>query len=1133
MKTWLLFVFALAPALGFSQRGIDKNRTLTEKTCQTLPDKTGEFEILYPGNWENATEVVMYQSDEWGYVTGNNNYDDMAKGQVFQIMKPCYIYSAYFWFGDIQGTGGTLEFNIWSFNEEPGELIHTQTIPAHQVSASDDINDAFLVEFDPPVRMDSDFMMGFGLANLDSTIVGLWSSINGDGGGLGLAWEQWSDESWYPFNHPSGWNLDIDLAIFPVIIWDAEDPDPDPDPDPEFGMISQLRVNQRQDGSGLLDIYYNLEGELDRYFVEADLSLDGGASFIRMNKACMSGDFLPATTGTDKHLVYDAGQCSPGTSTHQAKIRLNAVSDLNIIYGPAGTYSILPPSYLNQEGQLQMLESSATAVVKPGQQAASVAVTFNITDKQSVGGMDDYEISFPVLLKVDDPERLRVNVKLMGDIILPLHGIYNAASRTYSIKTFGIVNNWVMCVVDAEPMAMVSSVSAKNLPVKKSPNAAKAWSALDFTIFDDSQLPSPFSESIIRDHILTVARDALITLQSNGFKAPKLQLDPNGGFQLFLIDREKIAGLGSASYYEPPDQQHLGRIYINYPPFIPDYGNPAEWKLGNVIIHETFHAVQNSYDLEELIEPSAFNNNKNMYASSAYLEGTATLIGGTYGKHQSIGPNTAEVDHDFGVHMLDHAIDDFFYSSPYEKQDFFAFLSKRFFNGNLQFFHPLFESIHSFAPVKLNASITAHLLKYRKGLHAFLSKSARPLPEAYTEYAMERIYLHSPAYLLRSNESPEQNSWFVKNRLNQSVLTVNKGHKKWESKSTTSIEYDDLVFSDIRPLSAVAATMTLPPDIEADNRPDSISFHISLSADAQLNQVMEEEGIRIMVIRATDEFGFPAENDPIVVVQNNDKPVRVSIKDGVSHLIFIAINAYVEEVTTNITIKPGDLQPPVLHISPKYFFDYPDKPSTLQMLAENIPPNIQKVTFDWDFGDATSTSAGVSPEIPVVKGQASFSATHIYTFDQKLTDYDGDRIQYPVNVAVKGTDNTILADTTTMYSMKFPLEGNWQITRSHTGADGVTRTDEFCANVGFTRNWQPLKSLRCFAFYHCHEAWGAPLYDFFIREMDASTFKLQLLGWSGTFWPRYLTGSFSDADNFTAQYQTEQLTYYWTAKRVK
>ncbi len=61
--------------------------------------------------------------------------------------------------------------------------------------------------------------MGVSFADIKADTIGIVTSVKGEGGGLDLTWELWSDNSWYTFAAPDSWGseMNVDLGIFPIV----------------------------------------------------------------------------------------------------------------------------------------------------------------------------------------------------------------------------------------------------------------------------------------------------------------------------------------------------------------------------------------------------------------------------------------------------------------------------------------------------------------------------------------------------------------------------------------------------------------------------------------------------------------------------------------------------------------------------------------------------------------------------------------------------------------------------------------------------------------------------------------------------------------------------------------------------
>jgi hypothetical protein len=1042
-----------------------------------LSEKADSTTIIYPGNWLNASRAVIYVAGENGidgYVIGTNKYGDLAKAQRFQVDEAIDIHGAFFWVGIVEGTTGTVDFCIWTFDGQPGDKIASINIPVNEITVADDVAESFYVAFDPPVRVHQDYLVGIDMAGTGSSKIALFSSADGDGDELDLSWEQWEDQSWHTLL--SVWELDADIAIFPVIAYPDTVPDipelqvtavvnrhvacfggsdgqatatatggvepytwlwsdgqtaptasglaagtyqvtvtdsegrtatanatitqpdqltvtatgtnisihggsdgtatasvsggitpyiwlwndsaaqttqtagnlvagtyqvtvtdangclantgitltqPDPaGPEPVDVTFSNIAVAQRPDGSGIVDISFDMEGSLRQYFVELEFSADNGQTFAPVAPEHIYGEQVLMAPGIGYQLEIHAREALPGMSTDNAKVRLTAkpglilktkvvsqtgrtsatvsgevvydgglsISETGFVYataenptledfhlavesdstyfehtvdtlqaattyymrayathargtaygeqlvfstwtpgsiivhGPAGSTYVLPENVQSYRTTVSVTEHPATDVLMEGEMAASVAGRIRIGNEDVVGDTASYEINIPVTIDVANPRELRLNVRLTDGVILPVPGTYDSDTKVFTAKTLGLAHDWVVAVVRGAEIVSVSSTDKYGETTSTAAAGAQPWPTLDFNIFETSPMPRRLTEEMISTHILPVARDALIHLHSNGYKAPNLQMDDGKRYNLILDER-------GSSHYQGPDQDLLGKVYIGYSNKIDDYNDPSTWRFGGVIIHEVFHGIQYAYDYKVAAAHSPYFG-KSLNIHSPYNEGTACIIQGTYDARGSIAKGTVSVREEFASdrpHDVGSPIDDFQQSNPYNKQDFYAFTINRFFDGELGKLHELFTAMALAAPSTFNPNTVAALqVRYRRGLQNFLVTNGLSLPEVYTEYVMQRLYIHEEKYLLRSSErNTAVNPEFAPNRFATSLM--GSYHHTWRSETDNLIDYEELTYTKILPVSSRALTMVLPPNLPSQQRPDSLAFTIGVT----------------------------------------------------------------------------------------------------------------------------------------------------------------------------------------------------------------------------------------------------------------------------------------------------------------
>ncbi len=91
-----------------------------------------------------------------------------------------------------------------------------------------------------------------------------------------------------------------------------------------FAQVSNVRVQQRTDGSLMVDIYYDFSNPVvfDMEIMGMQASNDNGATWD-LDCVSLTGDIgAEVTFGTDRHIVWDFYADNPGMSGDQFKVRL-------------------------------------------------------------------------------------------------------------------------------------------------------------------------------------------------------------------------------------------------------------------------------------------------------------------------------------------------------------------------------------------------------------------------------------------------------------------------------------------------------------------------------------------------------------------------------------------------------------------------------------------------------------------------------------------------------------------------------------------------------------------------------------------------------------------------------------------
>ncbi len=223
MKKIFTIILVLAVFASYGQRaGIQADRVLSVPPIGLQKD--AHLDTLLPGNWANATSASVYWfSEEAGYVFGTNTYGDKAYGQQFSVDDPMHLTGGIFWIAYADGTVGNVVFTVWDFVDgAPGEVLGSKSIPISDVIGSTTLDNAMVVEFDEPIAVDGDFVVGVDFSELEGYVpntkrLAQVSSTMPSGGGLGLVWVKESDDGWFDvmgYTNP----IDVDLGIFPFVV---------------------------------------------------------------------------------------------------------------------------------------------------------------------------------------------------------------------------------------------------------------------------------------------------------------------------------------------------------------------------------------------------------------------------------------------------------------------------------------------------------------------------------------------------------------------------------------------------------------------------------------------------------------------------------------------------------------------------------------------------------------------------------------------------------------------------------------------------------------------------------------------------------------------------------------------------
>lgn len=212
------------------QPWLDPNNT-GNTTCDLFdpndPDDPGN--PPQPGNCRTlhyplAGTLTLYRMQERGYLSGNNNYNDLAKADFFTkdtVVE--YVVNMSVNIGHISGTTGDITFCIWDNNNGvPGNILGSKTVPVSTVMANlfiehdpamtspyESYNRRYLCDFNTGIEVSGDFFAGVILPTTAEIAI----VTNTDGDGANTGWEMNSDSTWSSYTDT--WGISLTNAIFP------------------------------------------------------------------------------------------------------------------------------------------------------------------------------------------------------------------------------------------------------------------------------------------------------------------------------------------------------------------------------------------------------------------------------------------------------------------------------------------------------------------------------------------------------------------------------------------------------------------------------------------------------------------------------------------------------------------------------------------------------------------------------------------------------------------------------------------------------------------------------------------------------------------------------------------------------
>ena len=104
------------------------------------------------------------------------------------------------------------------------------------------------------------------------------------------------------------------------------------------GSITNIQVSQRTDGSGNVDVYYNLVGTGSSYYLKMEVSFNDGSSFTAVPSSYLSGN-VGVIPGTNRHIIWNGKGSNDNIYCAQTKVKL--IADITMPCGQSFTVNHL------------------------------------------------------------------------------------------------------------------------------------------------------------------------------------------------------------------------------------------------------------------------------------------------------------------------------------------------------------------------------------------------------------------------------------------------------------------------------------------------------------------------------------------------------------------------------------------------------------------------------------------------------------------------------------------------------------------------------------------------------------------------------------------------------------------------
>jgi hypothetical protein len=169
----------------------------------------------------SGTPIIYFDEDQ-GFIAGTNIYNDRAKADRFSVTSSTQLSGGLFYFGFAQSSNADLPITIKAWNSDgaggsPGTVLAQTTVPISVISQAINNQSYLAINFPSPVTVNGVFYLGYDVPSANAATISLVTNTAGDAN-PNTAWEQFSNNAWFPYSDAQSWDISINHAISAILV---------------------------------------------------------------------------------------------------------------------------------------------------------------------------------------------------------------------------------------------------------------------------------------------------------------------------------------------------------------------------------------------------------------------------------------------------------------------------------------------------------------------------------------------------------------------------------------------------------------------------------------------------------------------------------------------------------------------------------------------------------------------------------------------------------------------------------------------------------------------------------------------------------------------------------------------------